>query len=83
LYLPLEPSQRVFEGFTLLQSNFRQRDYTPLLVLTGLVSYGKHYPPKSSGMCRILHPFQKFKRIDNCICRGANEAAGLRKVVGC
>ncbi len=35
LYLPLEPAKCVFEGFSLLKSNFSQRDYTPLLVLTG------------------------------------------------
>ena len=29
LYLPLEPSQRIFEGFTLLKSNFRQRTTPP------------------------------------------------------
>jgi len=29
LYLPFEPSQRVFEGFTLLKSNFRQRTTPP------------------------------------------------------
>ena len=31
LYLPLEPPQRVFEGFTLLKSNFRQRTTPPHL----------------------------------------------------
>ena len=61
LYLPLEPSQCVFEGFTLLQSYFRQRDYTPPLVLSGLVSYGKHYPVKSSRMCRNLHLTSKIE----------------------
>jgi len=29
LHLPLEPPQRVFEGFTLLKSNFRQRTTPP------------------------------------------------------
>jgi hypothetical protein len=29
LYLPLKPPQRVFEGFTLLKSNFRQRTTPP------------------------------------------------------
>jgi hypothetical protein len=29
LYLPLEPPERVFEGFTLLKSNFRQRTTPP------------------------------------------------------
>jgi hypothetical protein len=55
LYFPLEPPKRVFEGLTFLKSNFRQLDHTPLLVLTGLVSYGKHCTPKSSGLCRNLH----------------------------
>jgi len=29
LYLPLEPPQGVFEGFTLLKSNFRQQLHPP------------------------------------------------------
>ncbi len=29
LHLPLEPPKRVFEGFTLLKSNFRQRPTPP------------------------------------------------------
>ncbi len=29
LYLPLEPPKRVFEGLTLLKSNFRQRTTPP------------------------------------------------------
>jgi hypothetical protein len=29
LYLPLEPPKRVFQGFTLLKSNFRQRTTPP------------------------------------------------------
>jgi hypothetical protein len=29
LHLPLEPPQRVFEGFTLLKSNFRQKTTPP------------------------------------------------------
>ncbi len=41
LYLPLEAAKRVLEGFTLLKSNFSQFDCTPLLVLTGPLSYGK------------------------------------------
>jgi len=30
LYLPLEAAKRVFKGFALLNSNFRQKNYTPL-----------------------------------------------------
>jgi hypothetical protein len=41
LYLSLETAKGVFEGFSLLKSNFSQRDCTSLLALTGLVSYGK------------------------------------------
>lgn len=41
LYLPLEPAQCVFEGFSLLKSYFSQLDYTPQLALTGPFSYGK------------------------------------------
>lgn len=50
LYLSLETAKSVFEGFTLLQSDFSQTDYTPLLALNGPLSYGKHGPPKSSGL---------------------------------
>jgi hypothetical protein len=31
LYLPLEAAKRIFEGFALLNSNFRQKSYTSLL----------------------------------------------------
>jgi len=41
LYLPLETAKCVLEGFALLNSDFSQRSYTPLLVPIGLVSYGK------------------------------------------
>lgn len=44
LYLPFEAAKRVLKGFALLNSYFRQKNYTPLLALTGLVSYGKHLP---------------------------------------
>ena len=52
LYLPFEAAKCVFEGFSLLKSYFCQLDYTPLLVLTGPVSYGKPPHDKSRGMCR-------------------------------
>ena len=32
LYLPLKPAKCIFEGFTLLKSDFRQTTDTPLLV---------------------------------------------------
>ena len=41
LYLPFEAAKSILEGFSLLKPNFRQSDYTPLLVLTGPLSYGK------------------------------------------
>src|SRR5271157_2197068 len=41
LYLPLETAKCVLEGLALLNSDFSQRSYTPLLVPIGLVSYGK------------------------------------------
>ena len=41
LYLPLKAAKSVLKGFTLLKPNFSQSDYTPLLVLTGPLSYGK------------------------------------------
>jgi hypothetical protein len=48
LYLPLKTAERIFEGLALLQSDFCQTDYTPLLVLSGPSSYGKHRLVKSS-----------------------------------
>src|SRR5208282_6762685 len=44
-----------FRGIHPLEVELPPTDYTPPLVLTGLVSYGKYCPPKSSGMCRNLH----------------------------
>jgi hypothetical protein len=35
LYLPLKAAQGIFEGFSLLQSDFCQLNYTPKLVLMG------------------------------------------------
>jgi hypothetical protein len=32
LYLPLKTAERIFEGLALLQSDFSQTNYTPLLV---------------------------------------------------
>jgi hypothetical protein len=52
LYLALEPAKCVLKGFSLLKTNLSQSDYTPLLALTGPVSYGKADGMKSSGLCR-------------------------------
>ena len=41
LHLTLEATKRIFEGFTLLNSYFRQTDYTPKLVPFGPDSYCK------------------------------------------
>src|ERR1700680_3795993 len=46
LHLALETAQGVFEGLTLLQSDFGQKRYTPKLVRVGPVSYYK--VPKTS-----------------------------------
>jgi hypothetical protein len=61
LYLPFEPAKRVLEGFTLLKSDFSQLNYTPKLVLTGPVSYGKPCPPKSSRMCKNIPAQSKIQ----------------------
>jgi hypothetical protein len=37
LYLPLKAAQGIFEGFSLLQSDFCQLNYTPKLVLMGQI----------------------------------------------
>lgn len=41
LHLPLEATQGVFQRFAFLQSHFRQRNYTPKPVPSGLVCYCK------------------------------------------
>jgi len=76
LYLPLKPAKCVFEGFPLLKSYFSQSNRTSLLARMGPVSYGKHSPHKSRGMCMKFPPALKIqphrhlhlpRRI--CICR--------------
>jgi hypothetical protein len=44
LYLPLKAAQGVFERFSLLQSHFCQRNYTPKLVQMGPVFIARFYP---------------------------------------
>jgi hypothetical protein len=41
LYLALETAESIFEGFTLLKSDFSQTNYTPKLVPLGPDSYCK------------------------------------------
>src|SRR5438552_2017161 len=41
LYFPLEAAKSIFEGFALLQSDFSQTNYTPLLALLGPFLYDK------------------------------------------
>jgi hypothetical protein len=83
LYLSLEPSQSIFEGFTLLKSNFCQRttpphsSYLDLLVMASLTHLSQ------ADCAGTPTPPQKFNRIDNCNCRGANELVGFMKLVGC
>ncbi len=47
LYLALETAESIFEGFTLLKSDFSQTNYTPKLVPLGRDSY-----------CKVLKPSQ-------------------------
>lgn len=67
LYLPFEAAKRILKGFALLNPNFRQKNYTPLLALTGLVSYGKHLSPSQEGMYKnpsLLSEFQPHRQLD-------------------
>ncbi len=50
LHLALEPAQRILEGFSLLDSYFRQTNYTPKLVPFGPNSYCK-VPLASQELC--------------------------------
>ena len=59
LYLSLKAAKCILEGLALLQSDFSQTDYTPLLVLSGPFCYGKPSVPKSSGMCKNIEPHFK------------------------
>ena len=54
LYFALETAQSIFEGFPLLQSDFRQRNYTPYPVPIGPDSY-----------CKVLDTSQEI-----CMTRG-------------
>jgi hypothetical protein len=56
LYLPFEAAKRVLEGLALLNSNFRQKNCTPLLALTGPVSYGKHRSPSQAECTKSFAP---------------------------
>jgi hypothetical protein len=49
LYLPFKPAKRVFKRFTFLKSNLCQRNYTPLLVLAGLVQLCQATPSQVKG----------------------------------
>ena len=83
LYLPLEPPKRIFEGFTLLKSNFRQRTtppYSSYLDSLVMASIALLSQAECAGIFTLP---QKFRRMDNCICRGANELVGFRRLVGC
>jgi hypothetical protein len=83
LYLTLEPPKRIFKGFTLLKSNFRQRNLRPLpvqldwIVMTSLAHLSQ---VECAG---IFTSPQKFIRMENCICRGANELVGFIRLAGC
>jgi hypothetical protein len=83
LYLPLEPPKRVFEGFTLLKSNFRQRTTPPCSSSLDLLVMASIALISQVECAEIFTSLQKLNRIENCICRGANEADGFIKVVGC
>ncbi len=83
LYLPLEPPKRVFEGFTLLKSNFRQRTTPPRSSQMDSLVMASNVPLSQVECAGIFTPPQKFNRIENCICRGANELVGFIRLVGC
>jgi hypothetical protein len=62
LYLPLKAAQGIFEGFSLLQSDFCQLNYTPKLVLMGqtfiarFCNQVKRYCDRqASPECGLLH----------------------------
>ena len=95
LHLAFEPAQRVFEGFSLLQSYFRQRNNTPKLALSGPDIYCKVQHTKSRGMydlgtCGALGSpsaarcsfSQKLVRTANCNCRGGYEPVACTGLEG-
>jgi hypothetical protein len=57
LDLALEAAQGILEGFSLLQSDFRQNNHTPRLVLVRPDSYCKVRRSKSSVICEIMPSF--------------------------
>jgi hypothetical protein len=82
LYFPLKTAECIFEGLSLLQSDFSQTNYTPLLALTGPSSYGKHSAPKSSGIWKDSYQSQNKNFSPSCTRRGAYALLALRKLVG-
>jgi hypothetical protein len=82
LYFPLKTTECIFEGLSLLQSDFSQTNYTPLLALTGPFSYGKHRVSKSSGMWKDSRPSQNKNFSPSCTRRGAYALVAFRKLVG-
>jgi hypothetical protein len=77
LYLPLEPPQRIFEGFTLLKSNFRQRTTPPCPSQLDLLVMASIALISQVECAEIFTSPQEFNRVENCICRGRNEADGF------
>lgn len=60
LYLPLEAAKRIFEGLALLQSDFSQTDYTPLLVQNGplVMASNRHLSQVECGKSHRVSEYQ-------------------------
>src|SRR5271170_1196075 len=98
LHLTLKASECVFEGFSLLQPDFCQRNDTPKLVRRGLIIYCKvrnasqglcgpegrtGRPPDSRrGRRRYKKKAQKFIFSANCTWRGGKELVAWTGLVG-
>ena len=94
LHFTLKAPKCVFEGFSLLQSDFCQRNDTPKPVLSGLIIYCKVLRA-SQGLCRSsgriqranlplkAKPFaQKVIFNANCTWRGGKEFVAATGLIG-
>ena len=80
LYLSLEAAKCILEGLALLQSDFSQTDYTPLLVLSGPFCYGKASVPKSSRMWKNIGRVSKQESHSQLHQAGRIRTRGFKKV---
>ena len=84
LYLAFETSQRILEGLALLNSDFSQTNYTPLLVPNWTTLVMSSTGAQSQAECqKICINTQKLMRNANCTRLGAYDRVAAMKSVRC